>query len=70
MNEYKSGSAVNRHFAVANGTALHWAVFYGQLEIAQLLLDKDAGMSNSYVQSTSVTTKHQILRLSFAATLT
>ena len=55
MNEYKGGSAINRHFAVANGTALHWAVFYGKLEIAQLLLDKGAGMPSSYVQSTSVT---------------
>ena len=45
-NEYRGGRAFPRHHAVANGTALHWAVFYGQLEIAQLLLDNGAGMCN------------------------
>ena len=44
MNECRGGSANYRHFAVASGTALHWAVYYGQLEIAELLLDKEAGM--------------------------
>ena len=44
VNEYRGGSANYRHFSVASGTALHWAVYYGQLEIAQLLLDKGAGM--------------------------
>ena len=70
VNEYRGGSANHQHFAVANGTALHWAVYYGQLEITQLLLDKGAGISNCYVQSTPVTSKYQILKLSFAATLT
>ena len=45
VNEYRGGSANYRHFAVASGTALHWAFYYGKLEIAQLLLDKGAGMS-------------------------
>ena len=29
---------------VVNGTALHWAVYYGQLEIAQLLIENRAGI--------------------------
>ena len=43
MNECRGGSKFPRHHAVANGTALHWAVYYGQLEIAQVLLDNGAG---------------------------
>ena len=45
-NEYRGGRAFSRHHAVANGTALHWAVYYGQLEIAQLLLENGAGICN------------------------
>ena len=45
MNQCKGGSDYPGHFAVANGTALHWAVYYGQLEIAQLLLDNGAGIN-------------------------
>ena len=44
VNECKGGTALSPPFAVANGTALHWAVYYGQLEIAQLLLSNGAGM--------------------------
>ena len=44
MNEYRGGSDFSRRHAVANGTALHWAVYYGQLEIAQLLLNSGAGI--------------------------
>ena len=44
VNKCKGGSDSHQHFAVANGTALHWAVYYGQLEIAQLLLGKGAGI--------------------------
>ena len=46
MNECKGGKDFPSHLAVSNGTALHWAVYYGQLEIAQLLLDSEAGISN------------------------
>ena len=42
-NQYRGGRAFPRHHAVANGTALHWAVYYGKLEITQLLLDNGAG---------------------------
>ena len=44
VNKCRGGSDYPGHFAVADGTALHWAIYYGQLEIAQLLLDKEAGM--------------------------
>ena len=43
VNECRGGSKFPRLFAVANGTVLHWAVYYGQLEIAQILLDNGAG---------------------------
>ena len=43
MNECRGGNDFPGRHAVANGTALHWAVFYGQMEIVQLLLHKGAG---------------------------
>ena len=45
MNKCKGGSASHGWFYVRNGTALHWAAYYGQLEIAQLLLEKKAGIT-------------------------
>ena len=44
VNGCRGGRAFPRHFAVADGTALHWAVYYGQLEVAQVLLDNGAGI--------------------------
>ena len=44
MNEFRGGRASHSHFSVARGTALHWAAYYGQLEIAKLLIDNGAGM--------------------------
>ena len=46
VNVCRGGSTNHQHIAVANGTALHWAVYYGQQEIAQLLLNNGAGTSN------------------------
>ena len=43
VNECKGGRASHGYFFVGDGTALHWAAYYGQLEIAQLLLDNRAG---------------------------
>ena len=43
VNDCRGGNASRHPFAVANGTALHWAVYYGQLDIAQLLLQNGAG---------------------------
>ena len=45
VNDCKGGSASHEHFFVGDGTALHWAAYYGQLEIAKLLLNNGAGMS-------------------------
>ena len=45
VNESKGGRAFPGHNTVANGNALHWAVHYEKLEIAQLLLDNGAGIS-------------------------
>ena len=44
VNVYRGGNDAYGHFTVANGTALHWAVYYGQQEIAKLLIEKGAGM--------------------------
>ena len=50
VNKCRGGWAKYRHFVVADGTALHWAVYYGQLHIAQQLLSKDAGISISIIE--------------------
>ena len=44
VNDCKGGTASHGHFFVGDGTALHWAAYYGQLEIAKLLLNNGAGM--------------------------
>ena len=48
VNEHRGGRASHGHFFVSNGTALHWAAYYGQLEIAKLLLSKNAGMYDKF----------------------
>ena len=50
VNEFRDGRACHRHFVLADGTALHWAVYYGQLEIAQQLLHQHAGISNCIIR--------------------
>ena len=53
-----------------NGTALHLAIYYGKLEIVKLLLDNKAGISKLLCTNLHVvTSKHQKLKLSLAATL-
>ena len=59
-NEYRGGRAFPRHHAVADGTALHWAVYYGQLEITQLLLDNGAGTICNLV-----TNKHCMVQVQY-----
>ena len=44
VNKCRGGRASNGHFFVGDGTALHWAAYYGQLEITTLLIEKGAGM--------------------------
>ena len=41
VNECRGGSAYPH--AVSNGTALHWAVYYGQLDVTRLLISCGAG---------------------------
>ena len=48
VNEHRGGRASHGHFFVSNGTALHWAAYYGKLEIAKLLLSKNAGMYDKF----------------------
>ena len=43
VNECKGGEHAHGNFHVSNGTALHWAAYYGQPGIAKLLIDKGAG---------------------------
>ena len=43
VNECKGGEHAHGNFHVSNGTALHWAAYYGQPGIAKLLLDNGAG---------------------------
>ena len=44
VTECRGGQDEHGKFIVANGTALHWAVYYGQLKIADLLIKKGAGI--------------------------
>ena len=44
VNKCIVGRASHGHFFVGDGTALHWAAYYGQLEIAKLLLSNGAGI--------------------------
>ena len=50
VNKCRGGWATHRHFVFADGTALHWAVYYGQLDIAQQLLKQDAGICISIIR--------------------
>ena len=43
VNECKGGRTSHSCFFVGDGTALHWAAYYGQLEITTLLIEKGAG---------------------------
>ena len=43
VNKCKGGKASNGLFSVTGGTALHWAAYYGQLEITKLLIESGAG---------------------------
>ena len=43
VNKCRGGTASHGHFFVGGGTALHWAAYYGQLEIVNLLVSRRAG---------------------------
>ena len=44
INRCRGGKVLPTYSSFDNGTALHWAAYYGQLEIAELLLERGAGM--------------------------
>ena len=46
LNHLRGGTSwsFTTQFYHADGTALHWAAYYGQLDIAKLLIDSGASM--------------------------
>ena len=44
LNRCRGGKVESGPLEVTCGTALHWAAFYGKIEIAKLLLENDASM--------------------------
>ena len=42
LNRCRGGKVESGNLEVSFGTALHWAAFYGKIEIAKLLLDNGA----------------------------
>ena len=46
LNHLRGGTSwsFTTQFRHRNGTALHWAAYYGQLDIAKLLIDSGASM--------------------------
>ena len=44
VNHYRGGFASGGGFTVQDGTALHWAAYYGSYPIAKMLIDRGAGV--------------------------
>lgn len=44
INHKRGGEDKSNDIEVRDGTALHWAAYYGKVEIAKLLLGKEASM--------------------------
>ena len=44
VNRYRGGYATEGGFEVEDGTALHWAAYYGNCHAAKLLIEKGAGV--------------------------
>ena len=42
INRKRGGEDKSNDFEVSGGTALHWAAYYGMVEIAILLLGREA----------------------------
>ena len=42
INHKRGGEDKSNDFEVRDGTALHWAAYFGKVEIAKLLLGKEA----------------------------
>ena len=45
INRKRGGKLISNDFEVSGGTALHWAAYYGKVEIAKLLFKKGASGS-------------------------
>ena len=43
VNRYRGGYATEGGFEVEDGTALHWAAYYGNYHATELLIEKGAG---------------------------
>ena len=43
INHYRGGFAIKDGLVLENGTALHWAAYYGQLAIVKALIE-EAGL--------------------------
>lgn len=42
LNHSRGGNHDSNDFEVAGGTALHWAAYYGKVEVAKKLLKRNA----------------------------
>ena len=51
INHKRGGKVSSNDFEVSGGTALHWAAYYGKVEIAKLLFEKGAGALRQCVYS-------------------
>ena len=43
VNRYRGGFTINDGLVLEGGTALHWAAYYGQRAIVDVLIEKGAG---------------------------
>lgn len=48
VNRRRGGKCNTNDFEVSNGTALHWAAYYGKVEVAKKFLERGASMLNNY----------------------
>ena len=51
INHKRGGKVSSNDFEVSGGTALHWAAYYGKVEIAKLLFEKGASALRQCVYS-------------------
>ena len=66
VNKCRGGRASNGHFFVGDGTALHWAAYYGKLEIVNLLVDRGASTCfNSLLVAIKVLSNQTWIKLTY-----
>ena len=49
INRRRGGKLISSDFEVSGGTALHWAAYYGKMEIAEQLFKQGASASIHFV---------------------